>query len=398
MLKYWIWLSALHGIGAQAALKLLAYFETPDKIFFASEEELENAGMGEKELAALSDKSLDRTMEILDACADKEITVITINDAVYPERLKNIFDPPIVLYILGRMPAIDEEAAVAVAGTRSCTPYGLKNAERMGYELTRAGCLGVSGLAKGIDAAAAQGALRAGGRVIGVVGSGPDIIYPRENTRLFEDVLKNGCIISEYPPGTEVRPSHFPQRNRILSGLSVGVLIVEAPQKSGALITAAHALEQGRDVFALMANADAQSSYGSNKLIRDGAIPVMTGDDIAGEYTAIYPSRIHIGRKRLPLDKEGEKRLLKSQTEIPAKKGIDKPAAGDYDLKTAESALNDTEKTIVNVLKGGTLHLNDVIEKCALPAGSVMAALTMLEIKGVAIQEKGKFFKLKKRS
>ena len=395
MLKYWIWLSALRGINAQAALKLLTYFETPDKIFFATEEELENAGMGQKEIAALSDKSLDRTMEILDACAEKEITVITVNDAVYPERLKNIFDPPIVLYILGRMPAIDEEAAIAVAGTRSCTPYGVKNAERMGYELTKAGCLVVSGLAKGIDAAAAQGALRAGGKVIGVVGSGPDIVYPRENRRLFEDVLKNGCIMSEYPPGTEVRPAYFPQRNRILSGLSVGVLIVEAPKKSGSLITAACALEQGRDVFALMANADAQSSYGSNRLIRDGAIPVMSGDDIAEEYAAIYPNRIRLGQKLQMLDKDGEKRLLRTQTEVHVKKVIDKPADGGYDLKTADIALNDTEKSIVDTLKGGTMHLNDVIEKCALPAGSVMAALTMLEIKGVAIQEKGKFFRLK---
>jgi DNA processing protein len=214
---------------------------------------------------------------------------MTLHDGDYPARLTNIPDPPLVLYIRGRLPALDEEAAVAVVGTRSCTPYGLKAAERIGYELARHGCLVVSGLARGIDSAAAKGTLRAGGRVVGVVGSGLDIVYPPENKKLFDDVAAVGAIVSEYPPGSPAAPRHIPQRNTVMSGLSVGVTVIEAPEKSGALITATHALEQGRDVFAIPGNVDSPACKGSNNLLREGAVLVTTGREIAEEYAALFP-------------------------------------------------------------------------------------------------------------
>ena len=246
-LTYWVWLSALAGVGTAAKNRLLHAFGSPEQIFFADERAYHDAdiALGQAEKAALMDKSLAEARRILDVCAEHGYRILTITDAEYPARLKNIDDPPVVLYVRGALPVIDEEACVAIVGTRSCTPYGLKTAERLRYEATRNGLLIVTGLARGIDTASALGALRAGGRVVGVLGSGVDVVYPKENAELFEDVAAVGALVSEYPPGTPALSGNFPRRNRIISGLSCGVVVVEAPPRSGALITAALALERG---------------------------------------------------------------------------------------------------------------------------------------------------------
>lgn len=399
-LKYWIWLADKTGLSASAAVKLIRAMGSPEKIFFAEEPEYELAGLDKRSISLLMDKSLAGTYRILDNCQEMGINIIAAGDSQYPERLKNIFDPPVVLYVKGKLPVLDEEAAVAVAGTRKCTPYGLKAAEKMGYELAREGCLVVSGLAKGIDSAAAKGALRGGGKVVGVVGSGPDIVYPAENARLFEDVCAEGAIISEYPPKTEVRSTHFPARNRIISGVSAGLVIIEAPKRSGSLITAARALEQGRDVFAVPANVDSPASFGSNMLIKDGAIPVFSGKDVADEYRMLYPDKLGTRRETVELDKKLEEKLIRD--EMPkkkekvraSKKVIDKEDNGDYDLKKQKIPLSGDEAAICKVIGSEKIHVNDIIEQSGMPAGKVMAILTMLEIKGAAVQEKGKYFKL----
>lgn len=399
-LKYWIWLSSRHGVSPSAAAKLLEKLGDPEKIFFSGQAEYEASGVDKKTAEALMNKSLGRVYEILDSCEDAGITPVTMGDASYPQRLKAIYDPPAVLYVRGRVLNLDSAAAVAVAGTRNCTPYGVKSAEKMGYELAREGCTVVSGLARGIDTAAARGALRAGGTVVGVVGSGPDIAYPPENARLFDDVAKSGGIISEYPPGTPVKGGHFPARNRIISGASLGVVIIEAPKKSGSLITAALALEQGRDVFVVPANVDSPASQGSNLLIREGAVTVFSGKDVADEYRSLFPETLKNARESIELDKKQEKRLLaeelpkKHEKLCASKKVIDKNCGGDYDLKKPRPSLSPEESAICEILKQGRLHANDIIEQSGLPAGQVMATLTMLEIKGTAIQEKGKFFRL----
>ncbi|NMA26008.1 MAG: DNA-protecting protein DprA, partial [Clostridiales bacterium] len=185
-LKYWVWLSSLSGIGAYRANRLLERFGSPEQIYFAEENDYgELYGLRKDEISALSDKNLLGARKILEDCAELGYRILTIYDGEYPARLRSISDPPLVLYVRGRLPVLDEEAAVTVAGTRSCTPYGIKAAERIGYELTRYGCLVVSGLARGIDTAAAKGALRAGGRVVGIIGSGLDIVYPPENRQLY---------------------------------------------------------------------------------------------------------------------------------------------------------------------------------------------------------------------
>ena len=285
MLKYWVWLSELKGLRNQTKLALLRRFGDPESIFYADPDELmltEGADPGQLKL--LENHDLAPADKILADCQRLDIQLLTFSDAAYPGRLKNIYDPPALLYYKGKLPLLDDLLSVAVVGTRDCTPYGVTCAEKLGFGLASGGAVVVSGLAKGIDAAATRGALRAGGVTIGVTGNGLDVHYPYESRYLYEDVAASGVLFSEYPPGTEPAPGHFPVRNRILSGLSLAALVVEAPERSGALITAMTALEQGRDVFAVPGPIDAPTSVGCNRLIRDGAGLVTDASDILREY------------------------------------------------------------------------------------------------------------------
>lgn len=294
-LKYWLWLSTLHGIGPVTARKLIDYFGSPKSVYFARDKHYAEAGICEKaELEALENKNLDRAARIWRDCDELDIRILTMHDADYPQRLANIYDPPIVLYIKGRLPAIDDEVVIAMVGTREATPYGLRVAERLAFEVAKGGGIIVSGLAEGIDTMAVLGALRAGGRPLAVLGTGLDVYYPQKNRLLQEDVAQAGALISEYPPGTQPVRTNFPARNRIISGLSLGVTIVEAPKKSGALITAARALEQGRDLFVVPGNIDSPACKGSNELLKDNcALAVTSGYDILREYEAAYPQKLN---------------------------------------------------------------------------------------------------------
>ena len=282
MLKYWVWLAELPRLKGPFRLALLRHFGSPEDIFFADREELllaEDVPPGQAELAL--NRDLSAADRILADCQRLGQRILTIQDAEYPQRLRNIFDPPLVLYVKGRMPVMDEEAAIAVVGTRECTPYGTACGERLGRELAASGAVVVTGLARGVDSAAARGALRAGGSVVGVTGGGLDVVYPPENGDLYADVAATGVLLSEYPPGSPPDKAHFPVRNRIMSGLSVAALVVEAPGHSGALITARLALEQGREVYAVPGPIDAPDSVGCNRLIRDGAGLAAEGWDPA---------------------------------------------------------------------------------------------------------------------
>lgn len=201
-LKYWVWLTTLPGLGERAKLQLLAHFGSPEEIYFAPEGELLLAeGITKLQAALLADKSLDRAEKVLEDCARDGQFLLTMDDAGYPARLRNIYDPPLLLYGKGSLPLFDDEVAVTVVGTRDCTPYGVRAASQLGYELARQGALLVSGMAKGIDGEALKGALRAGGFTAAVLGGGADVVYPAANRRLYEDIAATGVILSEYPPG-----------------------------------------------------------------------------------------------------------------------------------------------------------------------------------------------------
>ena len=400
-LKYWVWLSNLKGVKPSGMNKILRIFGSPEKAYFSRDREIDGeTELSEDEKAALKVKNIGSAGRIIDSCREKGIRILTIGDAEYPNRLKNIYDPPVVLYTKGHIPVIDDECAVAVVGTRTCTPYGIKHAERISYELARAGCVIVTGLARGIDSAAAMGALRAGGKVIGVLGNGLDIVYPADNGRLYEDVCVNGGLISEYPPGTRPLSRNFPVRNRIMSGMSLGVLVVEAPKRSGALITASRALEQGRDVFAVPGNVDAEASEGSNLLIREGAALITCGMDIIEEYLPLYPEKLRDLKKDelIGLDDKNTARLVERELisdklrQNQTKKPIDKKKAVAYiDLKEKPDDMSDDEYEVLKALEG-ELQADEIVEKTGLSAGKVLAALTVLEIRGDVRQTPGKRF------
>ncbi len=209
-----------------------------------------------------------------------KIKTIKLEDEFYPEKLRNIYAPPKMLYVLGNEKLLQQKS-IAIVGCRDCTKYGIENAYKFGYELATSNICVISGLAKGIDAYAHLGAVRAKGKTIAVLGSGLDVIYPPENAELYKEIImNNGAIITEYPLGSKPEKYHFPERNRIISGLSDGVLVIEAKKKSGTMITVDFALEQGREVYAIPGNISSESSYGTNELIKEGAIPVTNVNDI----------------------------------------------------------------------------------------------------------------------
>ena len=382
-LKYWVWLSECRGVSNQTRLALLRHFGSPEDVFYADAGELLlTEGITRDQVHALEDHKLDKADKVLADCQRLGLRILTIQDAEYPGRLQNIYDPPCLLYVKGRLPAFDEEAAVAVVGTRDCTPYGIACAEKLGYGLTGGGAVVVSGLAKGIDAAASRGALRAGGVTVGVVGNGLDVHYPYESRYLYEDIAAAGALLSEYPPGTEAAGSHFPARNRIISGLSLATLVVEAPERSGALITAETALEQGRDVFAVPGPIDAPTSVGCNRLIRDGAGLVSDAWDILREYAGRFPDK---------LNQDGAKEQPVTLGYQARQKAEPKPVPPTLDLKKDDLSLTDDQIALLRVLDAEEPALvDDLIEQTGIPTRRVLSALTLLEIEHFVTQHSGK--------
>ena len=380
-LKYWVWLAECRGVSNQAVLALLRHFGSPEDVFYADTGEiLLTEGITREQAKALEDHKLNKADKILADCQRLGLRILTIQDAEYPGRLQNIYDPPCLLYVKGHLPAIDEEAAVAVVGTRDCTPYGVACAEKLGYGLASGGAVVVSGLAKGIDAAASRGALRAGGVTVGVVGNGLDVHYPYESRYLYEDIAAAGALLSEYPPGTEPAGSHFPARNRIISGLSLATLVVEAPERSGALITAETALEQGRDVFAVPGPIDAPASVGCNRLIRDGAGLVSDAWDILREYAGRFPEKLKQEEAREQPAVLGYQARQKSEP---------KPVPPSLDMK--KSDLTDDQLALLRAMSDEEPALvDDLIEQTGIPTRRVLSALTLLEIEQLVTQHSGK--------
>ena len=390
--KYWIWLSTRKGLGPLGALRLLDQFETPEKIYFADPEHYPLVGgLPPYVLSSLQDKDMTDVDKILGDCDRLGLRIMTLQDADYPERLRNISDPPLVLYIRGRMPVFDEEVAIGVVGTRNPTQYGMTMAAKLGYELARGGAVVVSGIAKGLDAAALRGALNAGGTVVSVLGGGTDVYYPRENRYLYEDVAVAGALISEYPPGTENKGAHFPIRNRIISGLSQGVVAVECDERSGTMSTMNRAYDQDRDLFAVPGPVGAPKSKGPNYLIQHGAKLVRCGEDILMEYRSRYPTKVGdspelVGKAQEQRMKEAAKGWVEeSQAPMPEKKP---PADGRELVRREEeqSRFTDDELAVLRALGDKQRSTDELVELTQIPVRRVTTALTMLQVNG-AVQE-----------
>ena len=379
-INYWLWLSAL-GISAKAKGAVIHRFSDAETAFFSPAGELcSTPGVSAAEGALPERRDLCGVREILDDCAAQGLSLLTLQDAAYPKRLKQIFAPPVVLYVKGDLGAIDDEAAIAVIGTRSASPYGLKMGRALSYEITRCGGLVISGLTNGVDAAAASGAFAAGGRCIGVLGTAHEM----QDGALAAECERVGALVSEYPPGTRPLRSHFRERNRISSGLSVGVLAVEAPEKSGTLLFVEEALEQGREIFAVPGNADAPGCRGTNELLKQGAKPVTCGWDVMCEFAALYPDRVKHSGASVPKSEQTLPPAERSKPSDETKKEIDKEKGREYiDFRQQLAALSETQLKIVFAIDREPTHIDDIVEKTGLSAAVVLTQLTMMTVKGI---------------
>lgn len=399
MLKHWIWLTTRPGIGVHGRAALLRLFGTAERIFEMKERDyLAAEGFECRWLESLLDKSLDEAEKILIECDDKSIRLVTYADGAYPSRLRNISAPPALLYYCGTLPDFDNEAVIGVIGSRRCSAYGLLHAKQFSKLIASSGGLVVSGGARGIDSMALRGALDSEMPVACVLGCGVDVVYPPENRELFRQIAAHGCLLSEYRPGTRPDRGNFPVRNRIISGLALGVLVVEAPERSGALITANLALEQGRDVFAIPGNIGVKSCEGSNRLIRDGAIVVENGWEILREYEHLFPGKLSDGRSREAMERGFMARFGRPAPvytpvvlEEPVdKKVIDNPENRNYsDVKEKVPVLAGDEAAVFAVLSEQPELADELVVRSGLPAQRVAAALTMLQIKGLARKQAG---------
>ena len=350
-LKHWVGFNLVKGIGPMKVRALLDHFGDLESAWTADAVELRQAGIDKRALGSLlRDRAkLDLDVE-LEKLAKQNVTVLTWDDARYPSRLLQIPDPPPVLYVRGRF-VDDDEWAVAVVGTRRSSAYGKTVTQRLVTDLSANHVTIVSGLARGIDGEAHRAALKTYGRTIAVLGCGLDLIYPPEHRNLAREIMEHGAIVSEYPLGTRPEASNFPPRNRIISGLSLGVLVVEAGIKSGALITADYAADQGRDVFAVPGNLYARSSLGTNRLIQDGARLVTGAEDILEELSLTMVAQ------------QVEVRTVVPETE--------------------------TEALLLQHLSLEPLHVDEVSLRTGLPIAEVTSNLALMELKGVVRQAGG---------
>ena len=399
-LKHWIWLTLRKGLAGQNAMRVLERFGTPELVHAADEEAYRLVGgLSDAAIRSLMNKSLDQADVVLGDCERYGIQLLTLQDSAYPERLKAIAQPPLVLYWKGRQFAFDNEAAIGMVGSRKATPYGVQAAMRLSADLTRKGALVVTGMAQGIDASAVRGALKAGGPVVSVLAGGIDRVYPAYHKDLYEDVAAVGALISEYPPGTEHAGGHFPIRNRIISGLSVGVIAVESKRASGTLLTVNHALDQNREVFAVPGPIDAPMSEGTNRLIQEGCAKlIMEADDVLCEFADRFPGRLKLGQGASLPQSAVEQRLEGAAApEVREPRGIkEKPRQEDVVyLRWADckGKLTDDQRAVLLALDGGTVQADDLVERTQIPARRVLSALTVLQIQGYVIEESGKRFR-----
>jgi DNA processing protein len=375
---YWLAMKLVPGLGARTSGKLLDRFRSPQALFRASRTELESAG-----LSGAVAQSIASGCTFEEAAAQQErmaacgAVVVTIGDPRYPQALREIFDPPFLLFARGRAELINS-LALGVVGTRRPTPYGLAVAERIAGDLAHAGLTIVSGMARGIDAAAHKGALAQGGDTVAVLGCGADVVYPQENKKLAADIAARGLIVSEFPMGTTAFPQNFPIRNRIVSGISVGVLVVEGAQYSGSAITAKLAIDQGREVFAVPGNITSKLSWGPNLLIKQGARLVQDWNDVVAELPPEARRRlIERGRQRLL-----EGGVASSGTAQASLLGDAAPELGE----AARLALHSLQVD-------APIHLDDLLEKVEnTSASELIAALFELEMLGLVKQLPGKKF------
>lgn len=361
-LEYWIALNFLPDIGPVLSGNLISALGSPENVFQASFTELRNVnGIGESRARKIAGFARwDKVLKEIDTAQEQNIRIIACNDPAYPEGLKRIHGTPPVIYVRGSLADMDKYA-VAMVGSRSATAYGTQAAEKISRKLAASGLTVVSGMARGIDTVSHKGALEAGGRTVAVLGSGLDVPYPYSNRDLMENIEYSGAVISEFPLGTLPIKENFPRRNRIISALSLGVVVVEATLDSGSLITVRYALEHGKEVFAVPGSINSANSRGTNDLIKKGARLIESADEVIDELR-------------------------------PQINGILREEKADMENPVAE--MSEDEKRIYGSLSNGPKHIDSLIREMNLTTGNALSTLLNLELKGLVRQAEGKHFTL----
>ena len=416
--KYWLWLTDL--LEPADAWQVFCHFGSPEQAYFADSEEYERLeSLSPRQRALLRDKSVTAAERIMARCDRQNIRILTYHDTDFPERLRNIETPPLVLYLRGKMVRFDERAVIAFAGTRRATPYGVRNANEFARDVTRSGGVVATGIVGGCDENAVLGALLGGGQLICVVAGGVDVPYydTEENRRLLEDVAAVGAIVSENPPGTSHKGAYFRRRNTLLCGLAVGVLCVEAGERSGTLGVAGLAAEQGKDVFAIPANLNSPMSAGTNELLRQGlAAPVLSAGDILSRYSYLLPQQkkepdftrwrvVHIpGKKRTaprphPAEttaQAGDKSAAPQgeTADLPEKRVDTLPNSRYIELLDTSDRWTEEERALLKALIPGPATAEALIAATGLNAGLASASLTMLAVNGAVEECSGGRFRL----
>ncbi len=429
---FWIWLSLALNPGGSDFRRLVRLYDGPYEVYEAEAAELERVpGLTPSGLAALLRKDLAEAVRIKDLCERMGIGILPFDSPEYPPLLREINSPPVLLYYVGKLPKWEKQLNLGVVGTRKMSVYGMETAYKIAYELTAAGAVTVSGMAAGIDGVCAAASLRAGGRTVAVLGCGLDRAYPAHHGKLMKRIAEQGLLFSEYPPGTPPVSYHFPTRNRIISGLSHGTVVVEAGLGSGSLITAAEAISQGRDVFAVPANADGIGAEGANGLLRDGAFFAAEPADIAARYAYLFPQELQadLGRRLQKLHAEPDiayltelgvlkkdHKFAKRPEQRPAELYEEEPLAAvppravrTSAAKTARRAtvqpapakpapsaqepartdpmplqtLSPIELAVLQAMPDSGAVTLDTLGNIGYPYGELLTALTMLEINGL---------------
>lgn len=404
-----IWLSLLFSPGSNQPNRILTACGSASEFYRMTDEERAALGfLRERDLEAARHTSIKRAEKIARQCEEKRIRIVAWCDEEYPKRLRLIYGPPVVLYVLGSLAGLDEEPVITVVGTRHASEYSVRVTEWLSQELVEAGVVIVSGCAVGIDAAAHRGALQGKGRTIGVLACGMDIDYPAENHRLKAAILRQGgALVTELPPGARTAAKYFPVRNRILSGLSCGVLVTQAPLRSGSLITANHAVEQGKDVFCVPPeNLFDPSCAGVIRYLRDGAVPVFCADDVLQMYTGAYAHKLDLSCMRgdyvqrtgaasvkAPVRKAAPEEHRQDPSDAP------EPETQEQPLPEEEpDGLEGPQHAVCGCLSTTPKGLDEVAEQTKLPIGELLSILTELEILGLAEAHGGQRFSRRMRS
>ncbi len=387
--RYWIWLSLGLGYSSPKPKYLYNLYDDIRTLYDGGEAELVLSGvLTPQEVNRLLRTPLSKADEIISQAEKLNQKIIDISESEYPSVLRDIENPPAVLYVSGNLPDVDNINTVSVIGTRKATVYGIRTAFELGANLSKAGFVVVSGGALGIDCAAHRGVLQSDGVTICVLGCGIDYDYLRENKAMRQQITHKGALVSEYPPGTSSAPRNFPQRNRIISALCRGLVVVEAPKASGSMITVGFALSQSKDVFAVMGNVDSPYSEGSNALIKDGAIPVTSYKDVAEYYLGVSDT------EDSSLSFEDEV-LSQVPTKLRSHKDSTRTDNKPVPVHNSSADLSDDERKVYYLIGSDPVHVDTIAEKSGMPVHKVLRIISSLEIGDLIINTEGRYYIIK---